>query len=62
LKELEVVAARQKKENITAQYMALKNQIDPHFFFNSLSVLSSLIYENTELSADYISHLSKHYL
>lgn len=61
VKELEVVAAQQKKESITAQYAALKNQIDPHFFFNSLSVLSSLIYENTELSADYISHLSKHY-
>ena len=39
VKELEVVAARQKKESITAQYAALKNQIDPHFFFNSLSVL-----------------------
>jgi sensor histidine kinase YesM len=61
MKELELVATRQKKESITAQYAALKNQVDPHFFFNSLSVLSSLIYENTELSADYISHLSKHY-
>jgi two-component system, LytTR family, sensor kinase len=61
VKELEVIAAQQKKESITAQYTALKNQIDPHFFFNSLSVLSSLIYESTELSADYISHLSKHY-
>jgi len=60
-KELEVLAAQQKKESITAQYAALKNQVDPHFFFNSLSVLSSLIYENTELSAEYISHLSKHY-
>jgi two-component system LytT family sensor kinase len=61
VKELEVIAAQQNKENITAQYTALKNQIDPHFFFNSLSVLSSLIYESTELSAAYISHLSKHY-
>jgi len=61
VKELEVIAARQKKESITAQYTALKNQIDPHFFFNSLSILSSLIYESTELSATYISHLSKHY-
>ena len=61
VKELELTAAQQKKENITAQYTALKNQIDPHFFFNSLSVLSSLIYESTELSAAYISHLSKHY-
>ena len=61
VKELEVIAAQQKKESITAQYTALKNQIDPHFFFNSLSVLSSLIYESTEISAEYISHLSKHY-
>jgi hypothetical protein len=30
VKELEVIAARQKKESITAQYEALKNQIDPH--------------------------------
>jgi LytS/YehU family sensor histidine kinase len=61
VKEMEVIAAWQQKASITAQYEALKNQIDPHFFFNSLSVLSSLIYESTELSADYISHLSKHY-
>jgi len=61
VKELEVVTARQKKENIIAQYTALKNQIDPHFLFNSLSVLSSLIYESTELSSTYISHLSRHY-
>jgi len=56
-----VISAQQKKESIAARYSALKNQIDPHFFFNSLSILSSLIYESTELSATYISHLSKHY-
>jgi LytS/YehU family sensor histidine kinase len=61
VKEMEIVSAQQKKESIMAQYSALKNQIDPHFFFNSLSVLSSLIYESTELSSAYISHLSKHY-
>jgi len=61
VKELEVAAARQKKESIAAQYEALKNQIDPHFFFNNLSVLASLIYESPDLSMDYISHLSKHY-
>jgi LytS/YehU family sensor histidine kinase len=58
---MELLAAEREKENIIAQYAALKNQIDPHFFFNSLSVLSSLIYENTDLSAEFISHLSKHY-
>jgi len=58
---MELLAAEREKENIIAQYAALKNQIDPHFFFNSLSVLSSLVYENTDLSAEFISHLSKHY-
>ncbi len=61
VKGLELLAEQQKKESIMAKYSALKNQIDPHFFFNSLSVLSSLVYEDTELSALYISHLSKHY-
>jgi two-component system, LytTR family, sensor kinase len=60
-KELEISSALQKKENIAARYSALKNQIDPHFFFNSLSTLSSLIYESTELSEEFINHLSRHY-
>jgi len=61
VKEMEVSTALLKHQNTQAKYQALKNQIDPHFFFNSLSVLSSLIYENTEVSAQYISHLSKFY-
>ena len=32
----------------SAKYESLKNQIDPHFLFNSLNVLSSLIEENPE--------------
>ena len=30
----------------TAKFETLKNQIDPHFLFNSLNVLTSLIGEN----------------
>ncbi|MBT3244918.1 MAG: sensor histidine kinase [Bacteroidetes bacterium] len=61
VKEMEVSTAILKHENTQAKYQALKNQIDPHFFFNSLSVLSSLIYESADESARYISHLSKLY-
>lgn len=61
VKDMEVSTALLKHENTQAKYQALKNQIDPHFFFNSLSVLSSLIYEDQDLSARYISHLSKLY-
>ena len=32
----------------TAKFESLKNQIDPHFLFNSLNVLTSLIGENPD--------------
>lgn len=50
-----------KKENISSQYAALKNQIDPHFFFNSLSVLNSLVFKDAEESSKYIGRLSHLY-
>jgi len=50
-----------QKENFQAKYEVLKNQIDPHFFFNNLSVLTSLIYKNQDLAAEYINQLSKIY-
>jgi two-component system LytT family sensor kinase len=58
---LEIKAEKQKRENAIAQYSALRNQIEPHFFLNTLSVLSSLIHENNTLSIQYITHLSKLY-
>lgn len=61
LKEYQVQAERLKRENIQAQYDALRNQIDPHFFFNSLSVLTNLVYKSPDLSADYITQLAKIY-
>ena len=48
-----------ERENLLAQYRALKAQIEPHFLFNSLSVLSSLVYEDADLSADFIMKMSK---
>lgn len=49
------------QESIRFKYEALKTQIDPHFFFNSLSVLSGLIYKDVKLAAKYVSQLSKVY-
>jgi len=59
LQEKQLREEQLKKENITAQYKALKAQIEPHFLFNSLSVLSSLVYEDADHSADFIVKLSK---
>lgn len=41
--------------------MALKDQISPHFLFNSLSVLSSLVRKDPDLSEQFIDHLAKVY-
>ncbi len=60
-KEAQILAEQLKKENIQSKYEVLKNQIDPHFFFNSLSVLSSLVHKDANLSEEYISQLSKMY-
>lgn len=43
------------------KHRALKSEIDPHFFFNSLSVLSSLVYSDPKQAVKYISQLSKVY-
>ncbi|MGH2666969.1 histidine kinase [Flavobacterium sp.] len=45
----------------SAKFESLKNQIDPHFLFNSLNVLSSLIEENPENAQRFTSSLSKIY-
>ena len=45
-------------ENITAQKQTLIRQLQPHFLFNSLSVLKSLIHENSEKAENYTLRLS----
>lgn len=45
----------------SAKFESLKNQIDPHFLFNSLNVLSSLIEENPENAQKFTASLSKIY-
>ena len=55
------VAEKLEKENILANYEALKNQVNPHFLFNSMGVLSSLIQSNTKKALEYIDKFSKTY-
>lgn len=47
-----------KRENLQAQYNALKNQINPHFLFNSFNVLTDLVYMDQDLAAKFIQRLS----
>lgn len=48
-----------KIENLQSRYDALTNQINPHFFFNSLNGLTSLIRKkNDEITLTYVNKLS----
>ncbi len=46
------------RENLESQYESLRTQISPHFLFNSLSALRSLITTNSPKGVDYLDHLS----
>ncbi len=50
-----------RTEKLAGQYRSLKDQLNPHFLFNSLNVLSGLVYENADKSAEFIQQLSKIY-
>jgi hypothetical protein len=50
-----------KRENLMAKYEALKNQVNPHFLFNSLNTLSGLVEQKPELATDFIKKLSDIY-
>ena len=56
LKKQKVIA-----KTANAQFDALKSQLDPHFLFNSLNVLSSLIHENPDKAEQFTTKLSKVY-
>ncbi|MBP2833437.1 2TM domain-containing protein [Aquimarina sp. U1-2] len=48
-------------DTASAKFTALKNQLDPHFLFNSLNVLTSLIEENPKMAQKFTTSLSKVY-
>lgn len=50
-----------REEKLIFQYETLKNQVNPHFLFNSLNTLSSLVYKDPELSDEFIRKLSSIY-
>ena len=47
-----------RSENILTRFEALKSQLDPHFLFNSLNTLQSLITLDTEKAENYRQQLS----
>ena len=58
-KSLEVV--RWEREYAHLQFEAMKNQLNPHFLFNSLNALSSLVHIDANRAEEFIDKLSKSY-
>jgi sensor histidine kinase YesM len=56
-----IEAEQLKSEKLASQYQSLKDQLNPHFLFNSLNALSNLVFESPERSAEFIQELSKIY-
>ncbi len=56
IKEQKIIAG-----TASARFDALKNQLDPHFLFNSLNVLTSLIEEDSAQAQKFTTSLSKVY-
>jgi sensor histidine kinase YesM len=54
-------AEQLKKANLQTQFEGLKNQVNPHFLFNSINTLSSLIHEDKESAEKFIYEMSNVY-
>ncbi len=50
-----------EKENILTKYETLKNQVNPHFLFNTLNTLLGLIDENKEMASEYVESMALFY-
>lgn len=61
LQQQQVQLIRVQRELAQSQFEALKNQLNPHFLFNSLSVLSSLVYTDGLKAEKFVEYLSKTY-
>lgn len=58
---LSLIAERQQKDNALLQLNSLKQKVNPHFLFNSLSSLNALIEKSPELAKSFVVKLSRVY-
>jgi len=56
-----IEAEQYRRQSIESQYSALVNQINPHFLFNSMNALASLIPQSSEKAVDFVNKFSKIY-
>ena len=52
---------KQERKQLKLQFEALKNQLSPHYLFNSLNTVSSLLYQDKEAAEEFIRRLAETY-
>ncbi len=60
-KEAAVQQEKLKRQQLALQYETLKSQANPHFLFNNLDSLTSLINANPEKAIEFVKQLSEVY-
>lgn len=58
---VQIEKMRIERDQLKLQFEALKQQLSPHFLFNSLNTISSLIYKDINLSENFIRKLAGTY-
>ena len=57
----EAMSERYRKERVEFQFEMLRNQVNPHFLFNNLNTISSLVHDQPEVATEFVKQLSKVY-
>jgi two-component system, LytTR family, sensor kinase len=60
-KQAAVNEEKLKREILTVEFEALKSQVNPHFLFNNLTALTSLVYKDQDKAARFINQLAEVY-
>ncbi len=59
--DAQIEIQKREKEKKESELRLLKSQVDPHFLFNNLNTVDSLIDKDPKIAKQYINHLSQLY-
>nr|WP_320119407.1 histidine kinase [uncultured Marinifilum sp.] len=61
MREEQIRSVELMNNQLNLQFEALKSQLNPHFLFNSLNTISSLLYEDTKVAEKFIRMFAESY-
>jgi two-component system, LytTR family, sensor kinase len=57
----QIETLQQQRKQMELQFEALKSQLSPHYLFNSLNTISSLLYKDPQIAEQFIRRLAQTY-